>query len=71
MPSPSTAAQLAAYIDQRIELRVDDLDIEVDVLDVRSTFGNVHFQVTPVSGRGEQWVSADRCSGYDPPLSEL
>lgn len=65
---PSTTKDLAVYIGQVVNLRADELWFDVRILDVRSSFGNVHFLVTPMEGTGEQWVGATRCSGYVPAL---
>lgn len=36
------------------------LEIPVKVLEEREVFGRYEVQVTPVSGSGQAWVSADR-----------
>jgi hypothetical protein len=41
-------------------LRESDLTIYVEIKDVRNRFGNIDFQVSPLQGKGEAWVSADR-----------
>jgi len=37
-----------------------DLVIEVEVRDVKVSYGHVLYEVTPVSGKGNKWVRADR-----------
>lgn len=37
-----------------------ELEVQVKVLDARSRWGRLDCLVTPVEGRGEQWIQADR-----------
>ena len=68
---PTTAKELATYIDQDAWLNIEDLRVHVRIMDVRSSFGNVQFLVHPIGGLGQQWVGASRCKGYEPELREL
>lgn len=38
----------------------DPVEVEVGIVDVRVSYGNVQFLVRPVAGRGTKWCSADR-----------
>jgi len=68
---PTTAKELATYIDQDVLLDMENIQVYVRIMDVRSSFGNVQFLVTPLEGLGQQWVGASRCKGYEPGMREL
>lgn len=36
------------------------LNVEVQVTDVRVTFGQIQVEVTPIAGHGSTWVMRDR-----------
>ncbi len=56
-----SVAELARLIGGRVAIRAtDELVINVEVLDVRQAWGRTDIKVTPISGAGEQWISADR-----------
>lgn len=37
------------------------VSVNVRILDAREVFGRADLRITPVSGSGEQWVSAESC----------
>ena len=41
-------------------LVIDSLVVHVKLLDVKQVFGRVDVLVTPINGKGEKWVQADR-----------
>lgn len=41
-------------------LNIDGLIVHVKLLDVKQVFGRVDVLVTPINGKGEKWVQADR-----------
>jgi hypothetical protein len=40
-------------------LAVNGLKFEVEILDVRDSFGRTDYKVKPVSGEGTRWVSSE------------
>jgi hypothetical protein len=41
-------------------LAIQSLKVKVLILDVRSAFGRIDYQVRPVQGSGEQWIESGR-----------
>lgn len=56
-----TTKDLTQYIGQTLVYPVNKLSFPVKVLDTRQTYGRTDLLITPVSGHGEQWVSAESC----------
>jgi hypothetical protein len=52
--------ELGQVIGERGYVASDGLEIAVTIVDVKRAYGNLRYQVEPVSGRGVVWVSADR-----------
>lgn len=38
-------------------LTVGDMDVDVRVLDIRTSYGQVQYEVTPVAGFGKVWTA--------------
>lgn len=57
---PATAANLAVFIGCTGTLHTGDLHIAVTVLDARRVWDRTDYLIRPVSGSGQQWVSAAR-----------
>ena len=55
-----TVAQMATLVGQEGLLRVERLQVQVRVVDVRTVYGRLQLLVEPVAGSGQQWVDADR-----------
>lgn len=55
-----TAGEMILATGSRAILRIETMGVEVRILDARSRWGALDYQVTPVAGGGEQWVSAGR-----------
>ena len=55
-----TIAEAAKIIGREGYLKLDDLLILVEVLDVRDRYGNTDYRVTPIGGSGAKWVIAER-----------
>lgn len=51
-----------AYVGQIGYVDLDGLEVNVEVLDVKSRYGHLDFKVTPLSGGRERWVQATRVS---------
>ena len=51
-----TSEELKGYQYRRGLLRVQGMEVEVEVVWARLTFGRVHLEITPVSGSGSTWV---------------
>jgi hypothetical protein len=57
----TTVRDMAKYIHRIGTLRtVEAFDIEVVVVDVRTVFNRIDFQVEPRFGSGKTWVEAKR-----------
>ena len=54
-----TSEELRAYQYRRGLLRVEQMEVAVEVVWARLTFGRVHLEITPVSGSGSTWVDRD------------
>jgi hypothetical protein len=52
----ATSEELKGYQYRRGLLRVQGMEVEVEVVWARLTFGRVHLEITPVSGSGTTWV---------------
>lgn len=51
--------EVASLIGRQAELIISrKLKIEITILDVRESFGNLQWLVTPVAGSGEEWKDA-------------
>lgn len=57
-----TVKEMSALIGQIGMLKVEDLRVEVEIMDVKQSYGSTRIQVTPTHGIGHQWVSIDRVS---------
>lgn len=55
--STLTAAHLASHIGRTATLRHGNMTFEVVVVDVRTRFGSIDFEVEPAAGTGSTWVS--------------
>lgn len=56
-----TTNELKANIGQTLDYPVNKLRFPVKVLDTRQMYGRTDLLISPVSGSGEQWVSAESC----------
>lgn len=63
----ATAASLAVFVGCSGDLHVDALAFRVQIKDARKVYGRTDYLVTPVTGGGEQWVSAERVSNLSAP----
>lgn len=55
-----TAKEMVNTIGKTGTLRVEELQIEVEILDIRNVWNRTDFLVSPISGQGEKWVSGER-----------
>jgi len=51
-----TTKDLVQYIGKEGYVNYYDLRINIKVLDVKMAYGRTRFQITPLSGSGEEWV---------------
>ena len=51
-----TSEELKGYQYRRGLLRVQEMEVAVEVVWARLTFGRIHLELTPVSGCGSTWV---------------
>jgi len=43
---------------------VNSLLIPVKITDVKQVYGNVHFEITPISGKGTVWVLSSSLNSF-------
>lgn len=55
-----TAREMMDLIDRTGMMWLEEFEIEVIVLDVRTNFGATQVKVRPVQGKGEKWTPLDR-----------
>lgn len=55
-----TVSELALYIGAQGTIVIDKLHVQVKIIDAKTSYGQDRFLVTPIYGKGEQWVVADR-----------
>lgn len=53
----SNVSNLHRHLGKRGRIRLGELDVDVEVVDVRSNFGRVDFCVRPVAGQRSTWVA--------------
>lgn len=46
------------YVGKKATIFVGGLSVEVNVTDVKMSYGKERFKVSPVAGKGEVWVEA-------------
>lgn len=56
-------AQLAKAINKTAMLRTEGFLVSVLIQDVKQSYGNVRYYVSPVNGNGSAWVDESRISG--------
>ena len=56
MASSMSEELIKGYQHRRGLLRVQEMEVAVEVVWARLTFGRVHLEITPVSGSGSTWV---------------
>ena len=62
-----TAKEMAEIIGRRCMVTVEaDWSVDMDIQDVRRSYGKVQYQVSPVNGCGVKWVDASRVRVVDP-----
>lgn len=55
-----TARDMVNTIGKTGTLRVEELQIGVEIVDIRKVWNRIDFLVSPVNGQGEKWVSEER-----------
>lgn len=55
-----TAAEMAKLIGKLGSLRLENLTIQVEVIDVRTRWGYTDVAIKPVHGIGQMWITYDR-----------
>ncbi len=55
-----SVGELARFIGRKGRLTTKEFEVAVVVADVRTSWGQVHFLVTPVAGVGASWVDSQR-----------
>lgn len=65
-----TTRELRASIGQQVHWKQGKLSVLMDVLDARTMYGRIDILIQPVSGAGQQWVSADSCETVKPSVEQ-
>jgi hypothetical protein len=55
-------SDIAKKLGKQAYVAFDSYSIQVLVNDARNSFGRIDYLVSPVSGKGEFWVSSERVS---------
>ena len=55
-----TTKELAAMLDVTGIILHDRLNVEVKVCDVKTSYGQVRYLVTPIAGAGQVWIDSMR-----------
>lgn len=50
-------SELLKVIDKRAKYKIKDLEIDVKIKDMKQSYGQTRYLITPVSGEGFQWVN--------------
>ncbi len=56
----NTVNSMAPAVGQIISIRLEQFIVEVQVVDVKSSYGNTLFLVRPIKGDGEAWIGKSR-----------
>lgn len=59
-----TVNELRELIEQRRKYRVDTMQVEVSIIDVKEAYGNIRVRIMPVSGDGSKWVNLDTLAAW-------
>lgn len=57
-----TTAETMHAIGQTVNYRVGEMSVLVKVTDVKTVWGQIRIQITPLMGTGRQWVNVDSVS---------
>lgn len=52
--------ELIKQIGKEADLTIESFTVRVKILDVRSAYGRIDYEVTPVTGSRTRWVSGER-----------
>ncbi len=55
-----TRYDLESFRGRRGLASIEDLTVAVEIVDARTRFGHLDFQVRPLAGSGEQWIEQHR-----------
>ena len=55
-----TVKEMSQNIDKVGRVDLEGLKVQVMVVDARMSYGQMQYQIQPVSGAGAKWVMADR-----------
>jgi hypothetical protein len=56
-----TAKTAAHMLNSYATIDMNGVRINVEIVDVKRSYGNERFLITPISGNGEVWVDSGRC----------
>jgi hypothetical protein len=52
----ASAVEFTKLLQKRVHVNQGGLNVKVIILDVKRSYGNVRYLVTPVEGNGQVWV---------------
>ncbi len=58
----ATATEMIPTLGQIILARFEQIGVECEVVDVRSSYGRIQLQIRPTDGTGCQWIDKQRAS---------
>ena len=61
-----TVNAMRPAIGQTVTVRFESIEVLCTVIDAKSAYGRVRYEVRPVSGSGSQWVELDRVRIAEP-----
>ena len=61
-----TAAEMMKNLNHIAFANVEGFKIKVQIDDARQVFGRVDYLVTPIEGKGKQWMSEDHITVLSP-----
>ena len=55
-----TSREIAELLNKRATVELNGMTVNVKILDGREAYGRTDVLITPISGSGQTWVSAER-----------
>lgn len=52
-------------IGKQAAIRIGDLTVDVRIMNIRSAFGRIDYEVTPVAGTGSRWIDSNNVDSID------
>ena len=55
-----TATSMIVMVGTQLLVRFESIDVRCTVTDIKSSYGTLRYQVSPLSGFGSQWIQESR-----------